>query len=187
MEVSTTGRSKPTPPWPEEIGNTAYYDADAVGGGRSNLAKGGRATISGGFKNTALGMESFIGGGIDNQAGGPRATVSGGYVNIAGGNAATIPGGANNLASGAYSFAAGARARATHTGSFVWGSGAEDTSSFGDNTFTVRAHGGAKLLTGSGTGTGVILALGETPGTTSPTRQPRKTSRTWTKGAYWKQ
>ena len=141
-------------------GNTAYYDADTVGGGRSNLAKGGRATISGGFKNTALGMESFIGGGIDNQAGGPRATVSGGYVNIAGGNAATIPGGANNTASGAYSFAAGARAMATNAGSFVWGSGAEDTSSFGDNTFTVRAHGGAKLLTGSGTGTGVILAAG---------------------------
>ncbi len=140
--------------------NTAYYEADTVGGGQSNLAKGGRAAICGGFKNDALGMESFVGGGIDNEAGGPRSTVSGGYVNIAGGNASTIPGGANNTANGSYSFAAGARASASHTGSFVWGSGAEDTNSYGDNTFTVRAHGGVRILTASGTATGILLDAG---------------------------
>jgi hypothetical protein len=140
--------------------NSAINDADAVGGGRSNLANGGRATVSGGFNNTASGRESFVGGGIDNEAGGDRATISGGFTNVASGNAAVIPGGAENLASGAYSFAAGAKARATHPGSFVWGSGAENTSSFGDYTFTVRAHGGAKFFSASGTESGVELAAG---------------------------
>ncbi|MCU0580749.1 MAG: tail fiber domain-containing protein, partial [Desulfobacterota bacterium] len=102
----------------------------------------------------------FVGGGIENEAGGDRATISGGFANIASGNAAAIPGGAENLASGAYSLAAGARARAGHTGSFVWGSGSEDTTSFGDNTFLVRAHGGARFLTAPGTVTGIILAAG---------------------------
>jgi hypothetical protein len=140
--------------------NTASNDADAVGGGRGNTANGGRATVSGGLNNSASGMEAVVGGGINNEASMPRATVSGGFANFATGNAATVPGGANNQAGGAYSFAAGARAKATHDGSFVWGSGAEDTNSFGVNTFTVRSHGGAKFFTTSGTATGVILAAG---------------------------
>jgi hypothetical protein len=50
-------------------------------------------------------------------------------------------------------------AQATHQGSFVWSSG-ESTASWGDNTFTARAHGGVLFYTASGTSTGVQLAAG---------------------------
>jgi hypothetical protein len=154
--------------------NTASGYTATVGGGGSNFAIGEKATVSGGSANQAHGMSSAIGGGygnhadnedavvgggFENTANGPRSTVGGGFQNQATNNAATVPGGANNLASGGYSFAAGAQALATHTGSFVWSS-AEGTSSFGDNTFAVRAHGGVRFYTASGTGAGCFIAPG---------------------------
>ena len=155
-------------------GNVATSFAATVGGGGDNFAIGERATVSGGILNYASGLDAAIGGGYENHAdnedaivgggfqntaNGPRSTVGGGYQNQATNNAATVPGGANNLASGGYSFAAGAAASAIHTGSFVWSS-AEGTSSFGNNTFTVRAHGGVAFYTSPGTGTGCIIASG---------------------------
>jgi hypothetical protein len=45
----------------------------------------------------------------------------------------------------------------------VWsGGGASSTDSWGDNTFTVRCHGGARFYSASGTSTGVQLSLGGT-------------------------
>jgi trimeric autotransporter adhesin len=156
------------------IANQATYYAAVVAGGWSNLASGENSTVAGGGKNTASGLDTTVGGGYTNTAnatyatvGGGNtnqatyqaATVAGGWVNVASGNASTVPGGANNEASGAYSFAAGGDAHATHDGSFVWSS-ASRTDSWGVQTFTVRAPGGARFYTASGTGTGVQLAAG---------------------------
>ena len=90
---------------------------------------------------------------------GANGTIGGGWMNFVNGNTATVPGGAENEATAGYSFAAGAQAHSTHAGSFVWSSG-EHTWSYNPNTFTVRAHGGARFYTASGTGTGVVLAAG---------------------------
>jgi len=130
-----------------------------VGGGVWNTAYGMEATVGGGNANSAGGKDSTVGGGINNQATAQATTVGGGWVNIASGNAATVPGGANNEAAGAYSFASGADAHATHDGAFVWSS-AVRTDSYDIQTFTVRAHNGARFYTASGTSTGVVLQAG---------------------------
>lgn len=140
-------------------GNTASGEAATVGGGRLNTAGGLYAIVGGGYANTANGSYAIVGGGYSNEATEASTTVGGGWNNTASANAATVPGGADNIASGAYSFAAGAHAQATHAGSFVWSS-AEAASSWGNNTFTVRSHGGARFYTAPGTGTGVQLASG---------------------------
>jgi hypothetical protein len=141
--------------------NTASYTHTTVAGGYNNTASGDSSTIGGGTDNTASGDRAIVGGGSLNQASGIRATVGGGWENTASGDFATVPGGFSNTASGDYSFAAGDDANATHTGSFVWSSGYTTTSSWGDNTFTVRAHGGARFYSGSGTSSyGVELAAG---------------------------
>jgi hypothetical protein len=141
-------------------GNAANGRWSTVGGGDSNTAGGSYATIGGGIENQATVHSATVGGGIENQATADSATVGGGWVNTASNNAATVPGGANNEASGAYSFAAGANGHATHDGSFVWSS-YERTDSWGNQTFTVRAHGGVRFYSGSGTGTyGVQLSSG---------------------------
>ncbi|MEO0260658.1 MAG: hypothetical protein ABIM77_07970, partial [candidate division WOR-3 bacterium] len=60
------------------------------------------------------------------------------------------PGGNQNAAVGNYSFAAGQRARANHTGAFVWADSTDaDFSSTADNQFAVRATGGVTFTTGS--------------------------------------
>ena len=155
-------------------GNTASGEDATVGGGGDNTASDAYATVGGGVNNTASSQAATVGGGVNNTASSQAATVGGGYLNTASrdyatvggggnntasGNAATVPGGASNVAGGASSFAAGAQAQATHDGAFVWSS-AEATSSWGDNTFTVRAHGGARFYSASGTGTGVQLPSG---------------------------
>ncbi len=139
--------------------NAASGEFATVGGGAGNTASGLYATVGGGYVNTASGLYATVGGGYSNEAIEASTTVGGGWNNTASANAATVPGGASNIASGAYSFAAGAHAQATHAGAFVWSS-AEATSSWGDNTFTVRSHGGARFYTAPGTGTGVQLASG---------------------------
>jgi len=165
-------------------GNNAGGYVATVGGGVSNTSSGLVATISGGYMNQVSGEYATVGGGSYNSADGWGATICGGspaipsspettnnqvngdYGTIGGGGNnragrfATIPGGANNIASGEYSFAAGSYANATQMGSFVWSNG-EATTSWGDNTFTVRAHGGARFYSASGTSTGVQLASGD--------------------------
>src|SRR5207247_9233398 len=57
-----------------------------------------------------------------------------------------------DLAGGAYSLAAGRRARANHTGSFVWGDSTNaNVSSTAADQFTARAAGGVRLFSSSDT------------------------------------
>lgn len=152
---------------PSDTNNRVTDDYGTVGGGAWNWVGNGDgdttnapfATIGGGHENIASGWSATVGGGYSNDASGGSTTVGGGWNNTASGNAATVPGGATNIASGAYSFAAGAHAQATHAGSFVWAS-VEAASSWGNDTFTVRSHGGARFYTAPGTATGVQLASG---------------------------
>ncbi|MCB9913329.1 MAG: tail fiber domain-containing protein [Planctomycetes bacterium] len=61
---------------------------------------------------------------------------------------ATIPGGYDNTAGGDYAFAAGYRAKATHTGAFVWADSQNaDFASTLANQFSVRASGGVRFQT----------------------------------------
>ncbi|MGA1130296.1 MAG: tail fiber domain-containing protein, partial [Chthoniobacterales bacterium] len=127
--------------------NTASGTFAVVGGGVQNAASGYIATIGGGVNNTASGSYAVVGGGETNTASGSRATIGGGSQNTATGSYATVPG--------------GVRSFATNFGAFVWsGDVFEDTGSFGNNTFTVRAEGGARFYTANGTGTGVNLSAG---------------------------
>jgi hypothetical protein len=155
-------------------GNTASGENATVGGGRVNTATGGAATVGGGSNNTATadyaavgggyfnsssGVAATVGGGRGNHSDGYRSTIGGGYGNVATNNYSTVPGGYSNTAAGDYSFAAGQSANATNDGAFVWSS-SFSTGSWGNYTFTVRAHGGARFYTASGTGTGVQLSAG---------------------------
>jgi len=132
--------------------NTASGQVDGsatVGGGASNAASGDYSAIGGGWANSA----SYLGavaGGQGNAASGAYSAVAGGSSNTASGNDSAVGGGASNAASGDFSFAAGRRAKATQTGSFVWGDfTSADLTSPAANTFTVRASGGIWLGTTS--------------------------------------
>lgn len=155
--------------------NRVLADFGTVGGGRGNTASGQSATVGGGFECNASGLAATVGGGIGNSASGYYSTTSGGAYNIASGDAsiasggygniaagyfATIPGGDDNFATN-HAFAAGHRAKAIHTGSFVWGdwTGA-DIASAADNSVTFRASGGYRLFSSGGATTGVSLAPG---------------------------
>ena len=131
------------------IGNTASAFASTVGGGSDNQASASNATVAGGHLNLASNTSSTVGGGHSNQANGPYATVGGGYSNVASGDYAAVCGGSDNAASANYSFAAGRRAKAIHTGAFVWADGSNfDFSSASANSFRVRATNGVRLVLG---------------------------------------
>jgi hypothetical protein len=143
------------------VNNTASGDGATVGGGDRNTASDVLATVGGGQANTAGGRFATVGGGLNNTAS-DHATVSGGVNNTASGSFATVGGGSENTATQRYATVpGGARAFATNSGAFVWsGDSSEDTGSFGNNTFTVRAEGGVRFYSANGTGTGVSLAAG---------------------------
>ncbi len=145
-------------------GNTASDTGATVGGGSNNTASGWNATVAGGGGNTASNTNATVGGGYGNVASGGDATVAGGRENTAShhaavgggenntasGSYATVPGGRDNTAQGNYSFAAGRRAKANHTGAFVWADSTDaDFSSTAVNQFAVRATGGVAFTTGS--------------------------------------
>lgn len=116
-----------------------------VCGGYDNAARSYSTTIAGGSNNTAESDSGWatISGGRRNSATATYGTVCGGKRNTASGYGATVAGGRNNLADGSFSFAAGQRAKANHTGSFVWAdySGGDFTST-ANNQFHIRAAGG---------------------------------------------
>ncbi len=125
--------------------NTASGATSAIHGGSGNSANGELAAVSGGEFNSAFGAKSFVGGGAGNQATGESSTVGGGVSNQASGQYSTIPGGDSNSAA-QRAFAAGTRAKAVHTGAFVWAdSTAADFSSTAGNQFIVRASGGVGI------------------------------------------
>jgi len=127
------------------LGNTASGIWSMVGGGRNNTADGTNASVLGGDSNQASGQGSVVGGGGLNEALANYSLVSGGYANIARGIYATIPGGRDNTATN-YAFAAGRRAKANHTGAFVWADSTDaDFTSTTSNQFNLRATGGVRL------------------------------------------
>jgi len=133
--------------------NTIQTSAEnsVIGGGSYNTIKSGAgtSTIGGGNYNTIQGgaAGSAIGGGIRNtiQANGGWSTINGGISNLTTGSYATVPGGDQNVA-GTNSFAAGHRAKATNTGTFVWADSTDvDFASTADNQFLIRASGGVGI------------------------------------------
>ena len=172
------------------IGTNSPYGA--IGGGTQNTiaTDSSVATIGGGQWN-AIGTNSphgAIGGGILNTIADTSysATIAGGGNNTIGTNSffsaigggdnntvasdasyATIPGGHSNKVSGPFGFAAGNRAKANHTGAFVWGDSTEaDFASTGNNQFLIRASGGVGIGTVSPTAAlevaGTVKATGFT-------------------------
>ncbi|MGI8967213.1 MAG: tail fiber domain-containing protein [Limisphaerales bacterium] len=138
--------------------NTIQTNASysTIGGGSFNIiqATAHYSTISGGLFNTIQNNASYstIGGGSFNsiQPNAYYPTISGGYNNIITPNAnfAMIPGGYLNVADGTGSFAAGYRAKANHTGAFVWADySLFDFPSLANNSFSVRSLGGARFVT----------------------------------------
>jgi hypothetical protein len=128
-------------------GNAAGGTRSTVAGGARNQAPQDAATVSGGFNNLASGPVATVAGGNDNTASADRAVVGGGGANVASGNDSVVPGGRNNTASGGLSLASGYRAKAVHTGSFVWSDSTDsDFSSLGVNETAFRATGGFRIV-----------------------------------------
>ena len=120
--------------------NTASEPEATVSGGASNIASGADATVAGGSVNTASSIYATVGGGNVNTASNVYATVGGGQYDTASGQYSTVPGGRVNTASGSYSFAAGRRAKANHSGSFVWADDTDaDFASTAAGQFLIRA------------------------------------------------
>jgi hypothetical protein len=131
------------------IQTNAY--ASTIGGGIGNfiLTNASYSTIGGGDGNTIRtgAHDSTIGGGFNNsiQPGAFVSAIGGGSSNAILGDHGTVPGGNQNVA-GTNSFAAGNRAKANHTGAFVWAdSTGADFASTANNQFSIRATGGVRL------------------------------------------
>ena len=148
----------------------ANYATIAGGGSNAIQADARSSTISGGFQNTieSGAIRAAIGGGIAQlirtnahhstisgvegnaiQTNSDHSTIGGGYSNSITGSYGNIPGGDQNVA-GTNSFAAGHRAKALHTGSFIWGDSQDaDFASTAANQFLIRASGGTGIGTDS--------------------------------------
>ena len=123
------------------------------------VASGATSVIAGGQNNTASGELAVISGGGGSTASGRASVVGGGENNTSSGQYATIPGGQNNLASGNYSFAVGRRARATHSGSIVFGDSSDaDKNSSGDNQFLIQAAGGVGINSAPASGSALTVS-----------------------------
>jgi trimeric autotransporter adhesin len=141
------------------FGNTIRNGGDysVIGGGLVNDNSGYLSVIAGGQNNiiSPLADRSVISGGGDNRIIGAQllpvyATISGGQGNSVQTNSSysAIPGGLSNSVAGMSSFAAGRRAKANHSGAFVWGDSTDaDITSSRTNEFVVRASGGVRLVT----------------------------------------
>lgn len=127
-------------------GNSAYT-LSTVAGGWQNVIAGNSSAIAGGQRNSIAGSWATIAGGKQNTNTADFTTISGGELNVANGSYATIPGGINNSAT-TRAFAAGTRAKANHTGSFVWADSTDaDFTSSANNQLLIRASGGVGIGT----------------------------------------
>jgi hypothetical protein len=137
-------------------GNTNGGNFSAIAAGTINLIQSSvsKSIIGSGNGNaiqpgTAL---SVIGGGQFNTIsnGAWSCSIGGGEQNriLSGAYWGTIPGGYNCTVGGFRSFAAGSYASATNNYAFVWADRSSDNvfSSFGDNTFSVRATNGVRFV-----------------------------------------
>jgi len=145
-----------------------------IGGGNNNTimgnggGPGATGTIGGGAGNI-IQFNSFLstisGGQVNTiQTGVSYSTISGGSSNTAAGNFATVPGGDQNIA-GTNSFAAGHRAKATNTGTFVWADSTDvDFASTADNQFLIRASGGVGIGANNPDATLTVNGTADKPG-----------------------
>ena len=143
------------------FGNKVTGFDGTIGGGQDNVAGGTAPAIGGGFLNTASGLFPAIAGGAANQALANLSAIAGGFSNKVTGAYSAIPGGYQNEANGDYAFAAGRRAKAGHSGSFVWADSIN--AAFGStegNQFAVRATGGVYFYTSPELASGVKLNAG---------------------------
>jgi hypothetical protein len=166
------------------IANRIQDDADnsVIAGGRANRI-GTNATSSsiGGGRDNKLGNFAdycSIVGGRFNSIGtnADWSAIGGGYANEIPDetSAATIPGGQSNFVSGDYALAAGYKAHATNDGALVWSdSSGTTTRSEADNSVTMRASGGYRFFTGTGS-SGAQLAAGDTAWSVLSDRKVKK-------------
>jgi trimeric autotransporter adhesin len=89
--------------------NIASGLSATVSGGWGNKSEGDWAVVSGGNSNTASAIYATVAGGGLNTASDAQATVSGGQGNLASDFAATVAGGHSNSANGIYSVVGGGR------------------------------------------------------------------------------
>lgn len=147
-----------------EISTNGYYSTIA-GGNSSHIEPNVNAsTIGGGFQSRIQSDANYatVAGGFYNtiQTNASYATVAGGFrnTNLANAFYATIPGGALNAATN-QAFAAGTRAKAVHTGAFVWADAQNaDFISTGTNQFLIRASGGIGINTNNPNGAALNIA-----------------------------
>lgn len=136
------------------IADNANYSV--IGGGWGNIMTNQYAHgsfIGGGYFNTVSGRWSVVTGGDRNKMGGEWAVIGGGMSNVVNGDCAVVPGGRENIASAPYSFAAGRRASAVHTGAFVWADSSTNRfSSTTNDQFAIRASNGVWIAQNRGTG-----------------------------------
>ncbi len=147
------------------VSNTITSTADdgAIVAGSTNTLSGQYGFIGAGLNNNVSGEGGYIAAGGYNSVSGEGAVIDGGFNSTASGTFATIPGGYVNNAAGTYSFAAGARASAAKTGTFVWSDGSDgDTILTASQAyqFLARASGGFTLYTNAASTVGATLAPG---------------------------
>ncbi len=121
-----------------------------VAGGWQNTANAGNGTVGGGQFNIAGGISSTVAGGEGNHAWGLYSVIGGGVNNLTSSRGSTVLGGEDNIATADWTCAAGRRAKAKHTGSFVWADCQDsDFASTANYQFLIRASGGVGIGTNS--------------------------------------
>ena len=147
-----------------------HFNTVAVAGSSAAIVSGNQNSLSAeygfigaGTNNTVSGEGGYIAAGGYNTVTGTGAVIDGGFNSNAAGTFATIPGGYVNSAGGTYSFAAGARASAAQTGTFVWSDGSDGDAILASSRayqFLARASGGFTLYTNAASTIGAQLAAG---------------------------
>ncbi|HEX3466892.1 MAG TPA: tail fiber domain-containing protein [Candidatus Elarobacter sp.] len=135
----------------------------AIVSGLQNTVSGEYGFIGAGLNNTVSGQGGYVAAGGYNTVSGEGAVIDGGFNSTASGIFATIPGGYVNSAGGTYSFAAGARASAAQTGTFVWSDGSDGDAILTSSRayqFLARASGGVTFWTNAASTVGAQLAPG---------------------------
>jgi hypothetical protein len=129
--------------------NILSQSSGFIGGGALNQLGG---TTHTGSSTGVSNVHNAIVGGVLNwiAEGAAGSFIGGGRNNLIsnGVSFATVPGGQDNRAGSDYSFAAGRRAKADHTGTFVWADSQNaDFRSTDTNQFLIRASGGVGIGT----------------------------------------
>jgi hypothetical protein len=142
LENVITGDNSMSVGWENEVSSNSSFVA-----GNHNVSNGDFALVSG-YNNSTNGSTSAIIGGASNIAEETYSVVIGGFDNKAEGGSSVVVGGSTNTAAGNGSIASGFRARANHSGTFVWQSRSNSYfESTNSNQFLIRATGGFGINT----------------------------------------